>query len=164
MHLFSCLQRFACMLALVACSSLAFAAGVEVQSLDGRRTGLETHLTPGKWNLVMVWTTYCGVCRSQYPTISEFHDKHHEDDAVVLGIALDGYSKARDVARYREKERHSFPSVLGEVDEFVPKYEQTTGDKFTGTPTYLLFDGEGAFRGYLDGPVKLAVLEQAIAP
>lgn len=144
-------------------SGAAFAQGVEVQTLDGRKAGLGEFIAKDKWTLVMVWTTYCGICRAQYPIISEFHSKHADTDAVVVGISLDGYGEAGKVADYQKARAHSFPSVLAEADTFAKGYERTTGETFTGTPTYLMFDRQGRLVAYIDGPVSLAALEKSIA-
>lgn len=138
------------------------AGGLEVRTLTGEASSLGEQITRGQWTLVMVWTTYCGVCREQYPTISEFHTRHHENKATVLGIALDGYGEAEKVADYRSAQGHTFPSVLAESDTFAYGFERATGEAFTGTPTYLFFDGDGKLRAYLSGPVSNAALERAI--
>ncbi len=138
------------------------AGGVTVHTLDGKTGGLGDHLDKSKWTLVMVWTTYCSVCRRQYPVITEFHDKHHASDAVVLGISLDGKDHTEEVRAYREKMQHSFPSVIADSQQFGELYEKATGEDFTGTPTYLLFDKDGGLHAYLDGPITLAALDKFI--
>lgn len=141
---------------------VAHAGGVEVQSLDGRRAGLGQFLAKDKWTLVMVWTTYCGACRKQYPLISAFHDKHKDKDATVLGVSLDGYAEGEKVKAYQGAHQQNFPSVLADPDDFIDKYQRTTGEKFTGTPTYLLYDAKGALRAYIDGLVSVADIESYI--
>ncbi|MBK6658931.1 MAG: TlpA family protein disulfide reductase [Proteobacteria bacterium] len=128
-------------------------------SLDGRRAGLGEFLAKDKWTLVMVWTTYCGACRKQYPLISEFHGKHKDKDATVLGVSLDGYGQGEKVKAYQAAHQQNFPSVLADPDDFIDKYQRTTGEKFTGTPTYLLYDAKGALRAYIDGLVSVADIE-----
>ncbi len=144
-------------------SGAVLAKGVEVQTLDGRKTGLGEFIAKDKWTLVMVWTTYCEICRGQYPIISEFHRQHAATDAVVVGISLDGYAETAKVLDYQKARAHTFPSVLAEADVFANGYTRTTGEKFTGTPTYLLFDRQGRLTAYLDGPVTLKALEKSIA-
>ncbi len=121
-------------------------------------------MTPGKWNVVMLWTTYCGVCRGQYPMTSEFHARHQATDAVVPGISLDGLDAAERVSAYRMKQAQRLPRVLSEFEVFSRMYEVATGEVFTGTPSYLVFDDQGALRAHLAGPTGLAALERAIAP
>jgi len=154
----------AILLGLVMLPGLAGAGGLELRTLDGEPSSLGEQLVPGRWTLVMAWTTYCGVCREQYPVVSEFHSRHAADGGGVLGIALDGYAEADKVARYRVSQQHSFPSVLAEADSFGEGFERAAGEAFTGTPTYLLFDSAGKLRAFLSGPVTRDTLERAIEP
>jgi thiol-disulfide isomerase/thioredoxin len=140
----------------------AIAGGVQVQNLDGRHAGLGEFLNKDKWTLVMIWTTYCDACRKQYPMISEFHSKHKNRDATVLGIALDGYDQQQKIRSYQAAHAQNFPSVMANSDEFISKYQRTTGEAFTGTPTYLLFDAKGGLRAYIDGLVSIAKIEAYI--
>lgn len=143
--------------------ALVSAGGIEVQTLDGRKAGLGDFIAKDKWTLLMVWTTYCGLCRKQYPIISAFHTRHAAQDAVVVGISLDGLDATKAVREYQTARQHSFPSVLADADTFASGYERTTGETFTGTPTYLMFNRQGQLVAYLDGPITEAALEKAIA-
>jgi thiol-disulfide isomerase/thioredoxin len=140
----------------------AHAGGVEVQTLEGRHAGLGEFLAKDKWTLVMVWTTYCGACRKQYPLISEFHARHKDKDAAVLGVSLDGFDQGEKIKAYQTAHQQNFPSVMADSDQFIEKYQRTTGEKFTGTPTYLLYDAKGGLRAYIDGLVSIADIENYI--
>ena len=148
---------------LLTVAGIVQAAGVSVQTLDGEKGGLSDHLTKGKVNLVMVWTTYCGVCREEYPKISEFHERHKEKNAVVLGISLDGFGTGLKVEAYRQKQHHAFPSLLANAEEFAEPYEKTTGTNFSGTPTYLIFDDQQRLQAFKNGKLDLAELETFIS-
>lgn len=137
----------------------AVAGGVQVQNLDGRHASLGEFLNKDKWTLVMIWTTYCGACRKQYPMVSRFHSKHKNHDATVLGIALDGYDQQQKIKTYQAVHAQNFPSVMADADDFISKYQRTTGERFTGTPTYLLFDAKGGLRAYIDGLVAITDIE-----
>ena len=138
------------------------AGGLQVQNLDGRHAGLGQYLSKDKWTLVMIWTTYCDACRKQYPLISAFHTEHKNKDATVLGISLDGYDQQEKIKTYQATHAQNFPSVMAVSDEFISKYQRTTGEPFTGTPTYLLFDAKGGLRAYIDGLISIADIEAYI--
>lgn len=140
----------------------AVAGGVQVQSVDGHHAGLGDFLHKDKWTLVMIWTTYCEACRKQYPLISAFHSQHKDRDATVLGIALDGYDQQQKIKTYQAAHAQNFPSVVADADEFISTHQRTTGQRFTGTPTYLLFDAKGGLRAYIAGLVALADIEAYI--
>ena len=140
----------------------AWAGGVPVQTLDGTHGGLADYLSHDKWTVVMVWTTYCEICRQQYPEISAFHERHKDTDAVVLGVSLDGYDQADKIKIYQARHAHNFPSVMTSAEDFTDKYARATGEAFTGTPTYLLFNAKAQLRAFLGGPITTAALEKFI--
>lgn len=155
-------RRFLCAAVALCCLSgpaASFANGIAVQTLNGEASQFGEHIAKGKWTLVMVWTTYCGVCREEYPKISAFHEKYKANKAVVLGIALDGFGAGDAVARYREKQNHTFPSLLANADEFAEPYEKTTGTNFSGTPTYLIFDEQQRLQAFKNGKLDIRELE-----
>lgn len=140
----------------------ALAKGINVQTLAGETSQFGEHIIKGKWTIVMVWTTYCGVCREEYPKISEFHERHKDKNAVVLGISLDGFGTGLKVEAYRQKQHHTFPSLLANAEEFAEPYEKTTGTNFSGTPTYLIFDDQQRLQAFKNGKLDLAELETFI--
>lgn len=111
----------------------------------------------------MVWTTYCSVCRSQYPLISTFHAAHRDKDAVVLGIALAQEDERAAVGGYRDTTAQRFPSVVVAPDVMRDAYQHATGGPFSGTPTYLVLDGAGKLRSYIEGPTSATQLEELVA-
>jgi peroxiredoxin len=43
----------------------------------------------GKWVIVNYWATWCPPCLDEIPELVEFHEKHKDKDAVVLGISFE---------------------------------------------------------------------------
>lgn len=138
-------------------------AGVPVQTVDGEPGDLVDFLSEDKWTVVAIWTTYCGICEEQYPMLSAFHRDHAEEDAVVLGLSLDGYGKGELVAKHQAEHAHAFPSVLSEADAFTVPYQLTTGTEFSGTPTYILFDRDRRLRAFLNDVITREAIEAFIA-
>lgn len=135
----------------------------EVRTLGGETVPLSSFFEPDKWTMVMLWTTYCGTCRSQYPIISAFHDKHKDKDAKVIGMSLDGYAEVEKVRAYIASKPMSFASAIAETPALRSAYLQITEEKFGGTPTYLLFDPAGAMVAHAAGPVAIENIERFIA-
>ncbi|MEM7466413.1 MAG: TlpA disulfide reductase family protein [Pseudomonadota bacterium] len=140
-----------------------FTKGITVQTLAGEESNFGAHIADGKWTIVMVWTTYCGVCRQEYPKISDFHSRHKDSKAVVLGISLDGFGAGEKVKDYQTKQNHAFPSLLANAEEFAEPYEKTTGTNFSGTPTYLIFDDQKQLQAFKNGKLNVAELEAFIS-
>jgi len=138
------------------------ASSTEVKTLDGQATTIPEHFDEGKWTLVMVWSTYCSICKEQYPTMSTFHDKHKNKDAKVLGISLDGYDQIDYVREYVKNSPMSFDSLIAEVSTISSIYEAATEESFTGTPTYMMFNPEGALVAHTPGQLTIEAIETYI--
>lgn len=141
----------------------ARASDFEVRTLAGESVPISQYFEPGKWTMVMLWTTYCGTCRSQYPTVSEFHDKHKDSDAKVIGISLDGFAEVEKVRAYIDKKPMTFDSAIVEVLDLQLAYAELTEEAFTGTPTYLMFNPAGDLIAHVPGLISVADVEQFIA-
>jgi len=150
-------------LGLIGTDAAARASDLEVRTLDGETVPLSTYFEPGKWTMVMMWTTYCGICRSQYPAVSAFHSKHKDSDAKVVGISLDGYAEVAKVRDYIASKPMTFVSAIAEVDSIRPAYKAITEESFTGTPTYLMFDPSGALVAHVPGTITIEDVERFIA-
>ena len=55
-----------------------------LQDLDGKSVSLSDYR--GKWVVVNFWATTCPPCIKEMPELSDFHDRHKDRDAVVLGV------------------------------------------------------------------------------
>lgn len=148
---------------LLAVATASQAAGIRLRTLDGAETTLAEQVPAGRWTLAMIYTTYCGVCRDEYPVISAFHDAHKARDASVIGIALDGYDEIATVRRYVARKPFTFPSVVGEPDVVGPAFEAATDEAFTGTPSYLLFNPARQLVAARSGTLSRQALEDFIA-
>lgn len=135
----------------------------EVRTLDGKFTTLSQHFEKDKWTLVMLWTTNCAICKRQYPVMSEFHDKHKDIDAKVIGVSLDGYSELDKITKYIDKMPMTFDNLIGETSIVAFNYEAATEEPLRGTPTFLMFNPQGQLVGHNPGPVKPEALEKFIS-
>jgi thiol-disulfide isomerase/thioredoxin len=139
------------------------ATGVlEVSTLDGEHARLADYFEPGRRTLVMIWTTYCEVCASEFPRIEALHQAHSDKDLKVLGLAADGLRAREAVRRTLTARAVSFDSVIGERAEIAAGYHRYTGETFAGTPTYLLFGESGELAAHLTGPLDIAALEHQL--
>lgn len=137
----------------------AIAAGIEVKTLAGEASTLADQVKPDRFTLVMMWTTYCHVCKKEYPEVSAFHDAHVGKDAEVVGISLDGYAELPKVRAFVAGKPFSFPTVIAEADRMAASFEKATGERFTGTPTYLMFNHQRQLVAARSGDLTRDVLE-----
>ncbi|MFK7816866.1 MAG: TlpA family protein disulfide reductase [Gammaproteobacteria bacterium] len=135
----------------------------EVRTLEGKFTTLSQHFEKDKWTLVMLWTTNCGICQREYPIMSEFHDKHKDTTAKVIGVSLDGYSNLDTITEHINDMPMTFDNLIGEIAVVAFNYESATEESLRGTPTFLMFNPEGQLVGHNPGPVKPEALEKFIS-
>ena len=159
-------RRFICcmtfLLSLGICS--AHASGwTEVRTLEGKFTTLSKQFEAGKWTLVMLWKSDCSICIREYPAISDFHTRHSDTDAKVLGISLDGYSQLEKIKQHIEEMPMTFDSLVGESIVVAFQYSIATSKSLRGTPTYLIFDPKGRLAAHHVGPLDTQALEQVIS-
>jgi len=145
---------------LCVCLQTSWAAGLAVQHLDGRESTLSAEIKSGHFTYVMVWTTYCGVCKKEYPKLSAFHDRHTGRDAEVLGIAVDGAAAREKVQTFVAGKPFSFPTVLTEPEAMAEAFKAATGEEFTGTPTYLVFNPARELAGFHSGDLTAEALQR----
>ena len=143
-------------------ASAAPTTGFELASIDGKPATLGPHLGGGRWTLVMLWTTVCVPCERQKPMIEAFHRDHAERDARVVGIAIDGAAELETVARINARHGTSYPVLVADEPRFHRDYEALVGAPLRATPTYLMYDRDGAFLAAHTGPVTRAALDAAV--
>ena len=110
----------------------------------------------------MLWAADCNVCVREYPAISDFHTRHRDVDAKVIGISLDGYSQLDKIRRHIDEMPMTFDNLVGESIVVAFQYRAVTAKPLQGTPTYLFFNPQGQFAGHHVGPVNPEILELLI--
>ncbi len=60
-----------------------------LDGLDGKQHSLNEYIGKGQWTVVNVWATACPYCRRELFDLVGFHEQHHEDDAMVVGLTID---------------------------------------------------------------------------
>lgn len=142
-------------------TSLSVAA-FNVQNFKYQSVDINDVVGDGRWTLVMIWTTDCVPCEEQKPMIQEFHNAHVETDARVIGIAADGMGKIDEISRIIEKHNTTYPNYIADAKTFKDDYAGLTGKAYRATPTYILFDPDGAMKGVAVGPISREKLEAAV--
>ena len=135
---------------------------LSLKSIDDSEHKLSEYIGQGKWVVLNIWGTRCPPCREEMPELVRFHDEHNNDDAIVVGVAIDfpsyGYANQDDVIAFAEEYLIDFPLLLSDA---------SITDKIglgwlEGLPTTYLFNPSGEVVGVQVGGITKKILEDFI--
>lgn len=110
----------------------------------------------GKWVIVNYWATWCPPCLEEIPELVEFHDKHHNKDAVVLGVNYEQVDKDY-LKTFTEEFFVSYPILLGDLSR-PPPFGRIFGlpTTYIVSPSGKLVDSNigGVTKEYLEAIIK----------
>lgn len=121
--------------------------------LQGKNHTVNTYT--GKWLIVNYWATWCPPCLDEIPELVEFHDKHKDKDAMVLGIDFEEVDK-KFLQEFIEQNFISYPIVR------VKPASRSPFGPIYGLPTTFLISPEGKVVASKTGGVTLKDLEDSI--
>ncbi len=136
---------------------------LDLKTMQGSAEDLDHWVGKGKWVLVMFWALNCHVCEMNKPAIIEFHQKHKDNDAVVVGVSIDGMDQLAAIKSKLKEAPLGFPNYVAELGIMAINYQIAAEESFRGTPTYWLFSPEGELKAVQPGPVKIKALESYMA-
>jgi len=153
-------RRLLVFVLLLAASS--FSRSAELEPLEPGSAALDGYLGKGKWLIVMLWASDCAACNREAYQYVDFHEFHHDSDARVLGVSLDGGDQVA-ARKFIEKHQVSFPNLITDFNTGSRWFESLTGQQFWGTPGFLIFDQTGELRAQQIGAVPVNLIEDFIA-
>lgn len=85
------LHQFIFTLLLLAFTQISYSGAQQqlLTGIDGQQHALNDYIGQGKWVVVNVWATACPYCRHELFDLTNFHNAHHQKDAMVLGLTID---------------------------------------------------------------------------
>jgi len=133
-----------------------------LRDLSGQPRTIAEYTGHGKWLVVMIWASDCGVCNTEAHSYVDFYNTRRAKDASVLGISTDGWAGRADAEAFIRRHHVTFPNLIGEPEAVAELYGELTGRPWFGTPTFLIYDPGGELRVQQVGAVPVKLIEEYI--
>lgn len=134
-----------------------------LKDFDGNIHSLDEYTGKGKWTIVMMWAHDCHVCNQEAGSYVEFHKKHKDKDAIMLGVSMDGDALKQEAKGFIQRHKLNFENFYGEPGAIAASFQQLTGVEWFGTPTFLVFSPKGELMAQQVGAVPTNIIEDFIA-
>jgi thiol-disulfide isomerase/thioredoxin len=153
-------QRFWLLwLLLLPVAVVAATPDLRLRDIDGQSHHVSEYIGRGQWTVVAVWSVDCVICQRELPEIAFFHDAHKHKKAIVLGLAVDGFTDRERVKKFIDDNALGFPNLIAERADVA----QFGGGPLKGTPTYLIFSPKGELIARRVGATTVTEIERVIA-
>ena len=134
-------------------------AGFAMSDLWGNPSQINPFVGKGKWTVIKVWKSDCGICMS---TMRETNAAQHSiPNTNVIGVSLDGDPRVANSSL--RPLRVSFRNFVTSSHEFNRYIRRSTRRKIAGYPTYLIYAPSGQLKAMQTGDVKPFELKQYIS-
>lgn len=134
-----------------------------LKDFEGNIHGLDEYTGKGKWTVVMLWASDCHVCNAEAKQYVNFHNAHKDIDATMLGISIDGKMKKAEANAFIQRHGVTFPNMIEEPEKIEYLYTSLTGQRWVGTPTFLVYSPKGELLAAQVGAVSTKIIESFIA-
>ena len=120
---------------------------------------LEPELTAGRWQLVMFWTTWCPVCKSDFKRLQVFLDEQPELELDLMGVVFDGIESETETHALVKKHNLNYTHFLTTQEVAAEYYLNAAEEELVGPPSYLLFDRNNEVAAISANAIDLDSLE-----
>jgi len=134
-----------------------------VSTKGGDSSKLNSEVAEGDWSLVMLWAHDCIPCEKQKPMIDTFYRQNNKRGLSVIGLSTDETTLRSKAAATYKKTKTSFPNFYFNGKNFQKEFQQLSGRRFLGTPTYMVFSPEGKLTDVHTGAITQAMLNKAFS-
>ncbi len=138
------------------------ATAANFTALDGTPRDINDYLGKKQWVVMVLWASDCHICNEEAPTLSAFHERRKDHNAIVLGVSLDGPEGLKDSQAFMQRHGVTFDSLATDFVSGSGYYTKLTGRRWIGTPTFMVFDPQGTLRAQQVGAIEVDIIEQFI--
>ena len=124
---------------------------------------IDTHGGQGKWLVVMVWASDCEICKTEVGAYKQFHQRHRQTTASVLGLTIDGAAGKEEALDFVNQHNLNFSNLIGEPEAVMSYFQILTGSPWIGTPSFLVFGPNGELMAKQVGALSPDLIDQFIA-
>jgi thiol-disulfide isomerase/thioredoxin len=139
---------------LAAGAALAEPVDYSLPDLKGKSHSLADY--KGKWVVVNYWATWCPPCQEEIPDLVDFHDRHKDVDAVVIGINFEDIGQ-KQLETFVDSFLISYPILRSEPLATTPL------GPVPGLPTTYIIAPDGSPVARQVGPITGKQLDDYIA-
>lgn len=133
-----------------------------MEDVDGNHHSLDKYVGKGKWVVVNIWAIACPYCRDELYDLTDFHDNHENNDAMVIGLTVDwpsfGYPDKEDLANFALEYFINYPLLM--VDQKLAS--KVIGKPVDMIPLTFFYNPEGELVYRINGVVTEEMLEEVI--
>jgi peroxiredoxin len=132
----------------------------QFNDFDGNPKSVEEFFISDKWTVLMIWRHDCHICNQEVAGYSFFHEDNQQ--AQVIGLSTDGMAKKDKAEKFITTHDLSFDNIIGELGSVMSYYQNNTGSRFIGTPSFMVFSPNGELKAAQAGAVPPDVISNFI--
>ena len=154
------MMRFLALLVLLAAATTSAVradshlADFTLPDVNGEVHRLSDHR--GKWVVINFWATWCGPCMVEIPELMRFHERHKDDDAIVIGVNFEQI-ETPDLVKFIAEMGIDYLVVRAGDFPILPF------EPLKGLPSTFFVDPHGEYVASHVGPVTGEAIEDFLA-
>ena len=139
--------------------ALSASPGQIIFPQDQLQSSLENELQDGRWELVMFWATYCGLCKKEFKKLAAFIEENPDIPLTIVGVVIDGIDEEEKTRALVKKHQLNYTHLVTDYDRANLVYQKQSGQQLIGTPSYLLYDRQNQLVAFNANAIDMDALE-----
>lgn len=142
---------------------LSFVANANTfKDFSGEQKSVTDYIGQGQWVILMIWASDCHICNREAESYVEFHQAHKNNNAIVLGLSMDGAGRKDDALEFIKRNGVLYDNLIGEPQQVASFYSRNVGIPWAGTPTFMIYNPDGELLAQQVGAVPPELFDKFI--